>query len=96
VSEPIGHRPINWNAVSVIVAFGAYLVFGAMAFAVVREQGNNNEKAISRQAEEDRDQNDRIRAIENNRSLETRINDLTIEVRLLRQQVEQSNKDKRR
>jgi hypothetical protein len=95
VSEPIGHRPINWNAVSVVAAFGAYLVFGAMAFAVVREQGNNNEKAITMQAEEDRDQNDRIRAIETNRSLEMQIADLKNEVVRLSVLIENDTKKKR-
>ena len=86
-------RAIDWG---LLVTIGVLAVGGVAAFVVVREQGNSNTEKIAKQAEVDRDQNDRIRAIENNRSLETKLNDLTLEVRLLRQQVEMSNKDKRR
>lgn len=93
--HPIGHRPVNWGAVGVLVTLGAYALTGAMGYAIVREQGNNNKDSIEKLQAQDREHTAGLAKMREDRSIETKINDLTLEVRLLRQQVEQSNNKKR-
>lgn len=85
-SEP---RHIDWGLVLTLVGM---IVAGVAAFIVVREQGAYNTAQIEKLNNSDAEQNVAIQRMREDRSLETKINDLTLEVRLLRQQVEQSNK----
>lgn len=87
------HRPIDWGLVATLVMMIAGTV---LAFAVVREQGNYNTQQITDLNKLTAEQGVAIQRMREDRSIETKINDLTLEVRLLRQQVEMSNKDKKR
>jgi hypothetical protein len=84
---------VDWGTVlTAVVVLGGIIA----AFVVVREQGNNNTAQITVLNRSDSEQNIAIQKMREDRSIETKIYDLTLEVRLLRQQVEMSNKDKRR
>lgn len=82
--------------IGVLVTVGLTIIAGVAAFTVVREQGNNNTDSISRLNATVGEQGVAIQRMREDRSIETKINDLTLEVRLLRQQVELSNKEKKR
>lgn len=90
------HRSVDWGMVGVMATIGLAIIAGVAAFIVVREQGNNNTASIARLNASVGEQGVVIQRMREDRSIETKIYDLTLEVRLLRQQVEMSNKEKKR
>jgi hypothetical protein len=86
------HRPIEWSLVLTLVAM---IVGATLAFGVVREQGNSNTDKIGKLEGATAEHGVQLQKMREDRSIETKIYDLTLEVRLLRQEVEQSNKKKR-
>jgi hypothetical protein len=86
-------RTLDWGSIITLVLL---VIGGVVAFVVVREKQANMIDDITDLRAKDRVHDEAIAKMREDRSIETKINDLTIEVRLLRQEVEQSNKDKRR
>lgn len=86
-------RSLDWGAILTIVVM---VIGGVVAFVVVREKQSVLIEDIVDLRRRDHEQDEAIANMREDRSIETKINDLTLEVRLLRQQVEQSNSDKRK
>lgn len=96
MTDSLRPRSINWSMVGVLVTVAVYVVTSVIAFVVVREQGNYNTDSIGKLNSVVGEQGVAIQRMREDRSIETKIYDLTLEVRLLRQQVEMSNKEKKR
>jgi len=93
IEQPIGHRPIDWGSVLTVVV----LVIGAViAFVVVREKQERLVEDLAELRGVDRTHTEQIAKIREDRSIERQLNELTLKVELLRQEVAQGNKDKRR
>jgi hypothetical protein len=85
-------RTLDWGSIITLVLL---IVGAAVAFVVVREKQVNMIDDITDLRAKDREHSGAIEAIRSDRALETKINDLTLEVRLLRQEVGQMNRKKR-
>ena len=85
-------RHVDWG---LVVTLAMIIAGGVTAFVVVRERVETNTSDITSLRETDREHTSAISKMREDRSLETKITDLTLEVRLLRQEVEQANKKKR-
>lgn len=86
-------RSLDWGSILTVVAMA---IAGVVAFVVVREKQAAIIEDIVELRAADREHGDEISKIKEDRALEQKVNDLIIEVRLLRQEVEQINKAKRR
>jgi hypothetical protein len=94
VSESL--RPggrIDWSlVVTLVVLFGG----GITSFVVLREAVANLRENVGDLRAKDREHSEAISEIREDRRIEKQINDLTTEVKLLRQEVGQLSKEKKR
>lgn len=94
--HPIGHRPINWSAIGVVTSILGTIALGAMGYGILSEKISNLEIGYRDRLGVDREQNESIVRIREDRALEREVADLKTEVRLLRQAFEQQTRERRK